>query len=77
MRVADWDDMRGYCDWDAVPERVKPEPFWTDERISVLREMWEAGINTRLVAEKLGCTKNAACGKADRLYLVHGSGKTN
>ncbi|MEO5866127.1 MAG: GcrA family cell cycle regulator [Sphingomonas sp.] len=43
---------------------------WTDERIEILRKMWEAGQTASQIAEELtGVSRNAVIGKAHRLGL--------
>ncbi len=43
---------------------------WTDERITTLTKMWEAGATAGKIAEELGgVTRNAVIGKAHRLGL--------
>lgn len=43
---------------------------WTDERVTLLREMWTAGYSAQQIVEKLGYTsRNAVIGKANRLGL--------
>lgn len=44
---------------------------WTDERIELLRQNWEAGMTASQIAETLGegVTRNAIIGKAHRLGL--------
>lgn len=43
---------------------------WTDERIEILRKMWEGGQTASQIAEALGgVSRNAVIGKAHRLEL--------
>lgn len=43
---------------------------WTDERIEILKRMWEAGQTASQIADELrGVTRNAVIGKAHRLGL--------
>ncbi len=42
---------------------------WTDENIKILKDMLNAGASARDIAEKLGNTRNAVIGKANRLKL--------
>jgi GcrA cell cycle regulator len=44
-------------------------PAWTDERISQLRVLWDEGLSASLIGERMGITRNAVIGKADRLDL--------
>ncbi len=69
----DVDDSAYFYDWDAHVRKPKYQSFWTDERVRILRQMYVAGRNTNAIAGVLGTTKGAVIGKANRLYLVHGS----
>lgn len=44
---------------------------WTDERIELLRKLWEKGLTASQIAEQLGdnISRNAVIGKAHRLGL--------
>lgn len=42
---------------------------WTDERVAQLKQLWEAGVGTAEIGERLGMTKNAIIGKAHRIGL--------
>lgn len=44
---------------------------WTDERIEMLRQLWENGLTASQIADKLGqgLSRNAVIGKAHRLGL--------
>lgn len=43
---------------------------WTDERITLLRELWGEGLSASQIADRLGdVTRNAVIGKAHRLGL--------
>lgn len=43
---------------------------WTDERVSMLRDMWMAGKSASQIADALGgISRNAVIGKAHRLGL--------
>ena len=42
---------------------------WTDERVALLRELWDSGMGTAEIGERLGMTKNAIIGKAHRIGL--------
>ena len=44
------------------------EPFWTEERLSHLRELLEAGYSKREAAGMLGCSRNAFIGKLRRNF---------
>jgi GcrA cell cycle regulator len=45
---------------------------WTIEKIAELRRLWDAvpKISIRIIAERLGISKNAVVGKAHRLHLT-------
>lgn len=55
--------------------RPQPTPrgwrsdFWTPERVRILRTLWGT-IPARVIGERLGVTKNAVIGKANRLGLA-------
>jgi len=43
---------------------------WTDERVEVLRKMWEGGASASQIAEQLGgVSRNAVIGKVHRLQI--------
>ncbi|MDJ0948777.1 MAG: GcrA family cell cycle regulator [Alphaproteobacteria bacterium] len=42
---------------------------WTEERVERLQQLWEAGVGTAEIGERLGMTKNAIIGKAHRIGL--------
>ncbi|HQT38381.1 MAG TPA: GcrA family cell cycle regulator [Acidocella sp.] len=42
---------------------------WTPEAIAKLTQLWADGLPTAEIARRLGCSKNAAVGKAHRLHL--------
>lgn len=65
----DVDDTDHLYDWDNHVPKPKKVGFWTDDRITVLRQLWNLGVVTREIALALGTTKNAVIGKADRLGL--------
>lgn len=41
--------------------------FWTSERLKVLRDEFDAGTGFSAIGRKLGCTKNMALGKCNRM----------
>lgn len=43
---------------------------WTDEMLVELERRWLDGENTRVIADKIGVTKNAVIGKAHRMGLA-------
>lgn len=46
---------------------------WTDDACDILRKMWSDGCSAREVAGRLGVTRNAVIGKANRMGLSHNS----
>ncbi len=42
---------------------------WTDERLTLLKQLWDEGLSISQIGEKLGVTRNAVAGKAHRLNL--------
>ncbi|MBV6632682.1 MAG: global cell cycle regulator GcrA-like protein [Alphaproteobacteria bacterium] len=40
---------------------------WTDERVDVLRQLWDEGKTASQIASVLGITRNAVIGKAHRI----------
>ncbi len=42
---------------------------WTDERITLLRQMWQDGNSASVCAKALDCTRNAVIGKVHRLDM--------
>ena len=42
---------------------------WSERAIKGLRDGWAAGLSTKAIGTKLGCTKNAVVGKKNRLKL--------
>lgn len=48
--------------------------MWTDERVELLKKLWNDGLSASQIAAELGCiTRNAVIGKVHRLGL---SGRT-
>jgi GcrA cell cycle regulator len=45
-------------------------PTWTDERIELLKNRFEAGLSCREIAGDLGVSRNAVIGKLSRLNLT-------
>lgn len=73
--VAEWDDLE-FFDWEAEKARRAAKPkasnqnsFWTAERVKLLTKMWKEDVYASVIAKRLGCTKNAMIGKANRLHL--------
>jgi GcrA cell cycle regulator len=42
---------------------------WTEETIQRLRDLWDEGLSTAEIGQRLFCTKNSVVGKAHRLDL--------
>lgn len=53
---------------NANPQKNTP-PFWTDERIGLLRTHWALGTRVRDIARLLGSTRSGVIGKAYRMEL--------
>lgn len=54
----------------AIKKNGKPYMSWTDERVSMLRDLWAKGLSASQIAMQLGgVTRNAVIGKAHRLGL--------
>jgi GcrA cell cycle regulator len=46
---------------------------WTDERVELMRKLWDEGLSASLIAGKLGgTTRNAVIGKVHRLGIQRG-----
>ena len=43
--------------------------MWTRERDEELRRLWDQGLSTSRIGDRLGVTKNAVVGRAHRLNL--------
>lgn len=49
---------------------VETVPSWTDDRVELLRRLWEDGLSASQIASQLtGVTRNAVIGKVHRLGL--------
>lgn len=49
---------------------------WTDERVELLKRLWQDGLSASQIAKELrGVTRNAVIGKAHRLGLTANAGK--
>src|SRR5919199_1827856 len=47
-------------------------PTWTDERIELLKQRFEAGLSCSEIAADIGVSRNAVIGKLSRLNLTRG-----
>lgn len=45
------------------------EPTWTEERLTLLKSHFEAGLSCRQIAAEIGVSRNAVIGKLTRLNL--------
>ena len=45
------------------------ETSWTEERLEMLKALWEEGLSISQIGERLCVTRNAVAGKAHRLNL--------
>lgn len=45
------------------------ESFWTDERVTELRDLWAKGPSAEVIARTMRITRNAVLGKVHRLKL--------
>ena len=45
------------------------ETSWTEERLEMLKALWEEGLSISQIGERLGVTRNAVAGKAHRPNL--------
>ena len=45
------------------------ETSWTEERLEMLKALWEEGLSISQIGERLVVTRNAVAGKAHRLNL--------
>jgi GcrA cell cycle regulator len=46
-----------------------PDFSWTEERVTLLKTLWNTGMSCSLVGEQLGCSRNAVISKVHRLRL--------
>ncbi|MDN5006141.1 GcrA family cell cycle regulator [Bradyrhizobium sp. GCM10027634] len=47
-------------------------PTWTNERVELLKQHFEAGLSCREIAADIGVSRNAVIGKLSRLNLTRG-----
>ncbi|WP_370204676.1 MULTISPECIES: GcrA family cell cycle regulator [Bradyrhizobium] len=45
---------------------------WDDRDVALLKELWALGHSATQIARRLGCSRNAACGRLTRLDLKRG-----
>jgi len=53
----------------ARPPGTHTTSFWTAAVYAQLRKLWAAGMSTKTIGERLGCSKNSIIGRAHRLEL--------
>ena len=50
---------------------MEPVPSWTDERVDLLRRLWDDGLSASQIASQIGgISRNAVIGKVHRLGLA-------
>ncbi|PJG53536.1 GcrA cell cycle regulator [Bradyrhizobium forestalis] len=45
---------------------------WDDRDLALLKELWAVGNSATQIARRLGCSRNAICGRLTRLGLKRG-----
>ncbi|UPK38950.1 GcrA cell cycle regulator [Bradyrhizobium sp. 186] len=45
---------------------------WDDRDLALLKELWALGRSATQIARRLGCSRNAVCGRLTRLDLKRG-----
>jgi GcrA cell cycle regulator len=45
---------------------------WDDRDVALLKELWSLGHSATQIARRLGCSRNAVCGRLTRLGLKRG-----
>ncbi|CCE07344.1 conserved hypothetical protein [Bradyrhizobium sp. STM 3843] len=55
-------------------DRPTAPSTWTEERIQLLKQHFEAGLTCREIAAEIGVSRNAVIGKISRLALVRDNG---
>lgn len=55
-------------------DRPTAPSTWTEERIQLLKQHFEAGLTCREIAAELGVSRNAVIGKISRLALIRDNG---
>lgn len=53
----------------SATEKLSKDEFWNDERIGILKSLWETDHTASFIGEKLGVTRNAVIGKVHRLGI--------
>lgn len=50
-----------------LPRKERAVKFWTPEKVDQLITLWKLDFHTSMIAERLGTTKGAVCGRVHRL----------
>jgi GcrA cell cycle regulator len=45
---------------------------WNAKNVALLKKLWAVGQSAGQIARRLGCSRNAACGRLNRLGLKRG-----
>ena len=45
---------------------------WDTKEVALLKKLWAAGQSAAQIARRLGCSRNAVCGRLTRLGLKRG-----
>jgi len=54
-----------------IPRGIEPDAWvWTEDRIAELTRLWDEGVKTAEIGQRMGCSKNAVIGKVQRLNLT-------
>jgi GcrA cell cycle regulator len=61
---------------NTYPQKVA-QPFWTAERVGLLRAQWAVGTSVQEIARLLGSTRNTVIGKAHRMDLPTHAGSVS
>src|SRR3984893_15817542 len=59
------------CSWQPVGVIVSPMS-WDAEDVALLKKLWSVGQSAAQIARRLGCSRNAVCGRLIRLGLKRG-----
>ena len=54
------------CSWQPVGVIVSPMS-WDAEDVALLKKLWSVGQSAAQIARRLGCSRNAVCGRLIRL----------
>jgi GcrA cell cycle regulator len=57
---------------DAGSWRIVSPMSWDAKDVALLRELWAGGQSAAQIARRLGCSRNAVCGRLTRLGLKRG-----